>query len=289
MTVKIYRGSCHCAKFVYEVNLPEIKSYDECNCSICFKKGYAWVFPKDDSHLRFVKGAKEDLTVYSFGKSDFSHLFCSHCGTPVMGTNPTADPSLYLNARTIQDLDIWSLKAHTFDGKSLPPSYKAPAYYGPEPEAGDKYDSTYYGSCHCGAVQTAVKTKSLDTYNLSKETHKILECNCNYCVRGGQIWGYLDKDQAAIHGAEHMTYYMFNLQVLRKGFCKHCGVNVVNEVAPKTDNQIEALTGTPKMMYDLLHTKRNINLRMLDDFDCSKLELCRANGREEIPGDWVNP
>lgn len=56
-----------------------------------------------------------------------------------------------------------------------------------------------------------------------------------------------------------------------------------------TDDQIAALDGVPKFIYGFLANKKNINLRTLDDFDCSKLELIQADGRNEIPGDWSNP
>lgn len=122
-----------------------------------------------------------------------------------------------------------------------------------------------------------------------------------------------------------MTYYMFNHRILRKGFCKHCGVQIVNELVPMTgkikgkekkatslltssttcdegtgrvetddvftptDDQIAALDGVPKIIYGFLANKKNINLRTLDDFDCSKLELFKADGRNDIPSDWANP
>lgn len=69
---KTYRGNCHCGAFVYEVELPEIKSVNECNCSICYKKGYLWLFPPADA-FKIVKGDEDALTAYSFSTGTTLH------------------------------------------------------------------------------------------------------------------------------------------------------------------------------------------------------------------------
>jgi hypothetical protein len=71
--LKTYRGNCHCCAFVYEVDLPEIKSVGECNCSICYKKAYLWLFPNDSSNYRVVKGDENDLAEYAFGPKTTLH------------------------------------------------------------------------------------------------------------------------------------------------------------------------------------------------------------------------
>lgn len=53
--------------------MPEIKDYEACHCSICHKKGYAWLFPEKREQLRFVKGSVDDLAVYVFAGGNFSH------------------------------------------------------------------------------------------------------------------------------------------------------------------------------------------------------------------------
>lgn len=65
------------------------------------------------------------------------------------------------------------------DGKALLPAYEPPPYTGPEPPAEVGNGKLYTGSCHCGAVTLAVKSKPLDeTYD---ET--ACECNCSICGR----------------------------------------------------------------------------------------------------------
>lgn len=69
---KTYRGNCHCGAFVYEAQLPEIKSATECNCSICYKKGYLWLMPPPGA-FKVVKGSEDDLTAYTFGPGTTLH------------------------------------------------------------------------------------------------------------------------------------------------------------------------------------------------------------------------
>jgi hypothetical protein len=70
--LKTYRGNCHCTAFVYEVDIPELKSAAECNCSICTKKGVLWIYPAPDA-LRIVKGSEDALTSYKFGTGIATH------------------------------------------------------------------------------------------------------------------------------------------------------------------------------------------------------------------------
>lgn len=81
--LKTYRGNCHCAAFVYEITLPEIKQLSECNCSICYKKAALFVFPNPND-VEFVKGNASELTDYNFNSNEFTHKFCSTCGVSVM-------------------------------------------------------------------------------------------------------------------------------------------------------------------------------------------------------------
>lgn len=44
---RTFRGNCHCAKFRFEIALPEIKSATACDCLACSKTGILWAFPAD--------------------------------------------------------------------------------------------------------------------------------------------------------------------------------------------------------------------------------------------------
>lgn len=43
--------------------------------------------------------------------------------------------------------------------------------------------TTDHGSCHCGAVTIALKSKPLETLDISKDEERIIDCNCSICVR----------------------------------------------------------------------------------------------------------
>ena len=70
VTVKTYRGNCHCGSFVFEVEAPEVTEVTSCNCSICAKKGYLWIYPK--APVKVIKG-EGSLTGYSFGEKKVVH------------------------------------------------------------------------------------------------------------------------------------------------------------------------------------------------------------------------
>ena len=72
--LKTYYGNCHCGAFKFSVNLPELKLVNECNCSICFKKGYKWVFP-GAGQFNIEKGYGV-LKDYEFGPCSMAHKVC---------------------------------------------------------------------------------------------------------------------------------------------------------------------------------------------------------------------
>ncbi|KAF8182133.1 Mss4-like protein, partial [Mycena galopus ATCC 62051] len=80
-----YHGNCHCGTFKFKLTVPELREGLSCNCSICFKNGYIWTFPKRDQ-FTVVKGNENTtLKSYQFGKQTMTHKFCPTCGTSVMG------------------------------------------------------------------------------------------------------------------------------------------------------------------------------------------------------------
>lgn len=82
-------------------------------------------------------------------------------------------------ARTLRDLDLWSLTTNDYDGKALEPTYTPHPFKGTEPVAEIENAKLYTGSCHCGNVTMALKTKG----PLSDGDAYIQECNCSICMR----------------------------------------------------------------------------------------------------------
>jgi len=69
--LKTYKGNCHCGVFKFNIRIQELTSVTECNCNICFKRGYKWVFPGAGC-FTIEKGDKS-LKYYEFGKGSMLH------------------------------------------------------------------------------------------------------------------------------------------------------------------------------------------------------------------------
>lgn len=82
-------------------------------------------------------------------------------------------------ARVLQNLDLWSLPIKHSNGSELEPTYAPPRFTGPEPESEVKGGVLYTGSCHCGAITIALKTRG----PLADEEEVIGECDCSICAR----------------------------------------------------------------------------------------------------------
>ncbi|KAK0730084.1 glutathione-dependent formaldehyde-activating enzyme, partial [Lasiosphaeris hirsuta] len=260
-SLKTYRGNCHCGAFVYEVELPEIKSAAECNCSICLKKGYLHLFPLWEN-FKIVKGDEETLKTYTFGPGAMLHKFCPTCATPVMVTQPglSAGKRFSLNARAIQGLNRWELERKQSDGKSRGNPYHAPEYKGPEPSAEIEHAKLYSGSCHCGGVALALKSVPLD----KEYPDRVVDCNCSICERNAYVWIYPKADQVVIQGEENIARYQFANRILDKTFCKICGVTISNLQADLTDEQISALREGLREWHARAQHIFPVNLRVLN-------------------------
>jgi hypothetical protein len=112
------KGSCHCGRIAFEVEgLPE--TVVECNCSICQRKGAKmWFVPKAQFHLLTPE---TNLSTYSFNTHRIQHRFCPTCGMhPFAEANDRdGNPTVSINVRCLEDIDLASLPVRHFDGRSL--------------------------------------------------------------------------------------------------------------------------------------------------------------------------
>ena len=84
------------------------------------------------------------------------------------------------------------MKVDIYDGAALEPFYSPPAFTGQDPQAQIENCIPYFGSCHCGAVNIALRNSgSLNQKIAPTEPVEgvIGECDCSICarVRGSKL------------------------------------------------------------------------------------------------------
>ena len=118
MASQAYQGACHCGAVAYSVEL-DLAGALKCNCSICSKLGAVWAFaPKAKFTLRSGAAQQGD---YQFAKKALHHRFCSRCGIEsyAEGTAPDGTPSVGVNLRCLDGVDVDKLSPRQYDGRSL--------------------------------------------------------------------------------------------------------------------------------------------------------------------------
>ncbi|KAE9370795.1 hypothetical protein N431DRAFT_510119 [Stipitochalara longipes BDJ] len=120
---RIYNGNCHCGAVTYAV---KTKSLEEqkvmcCNCSSCSRNGDLWIYPLKSDVV--VQGG-ENLTGYAFLSENALHSFCKTCGVSVLvKVMPETEPDMPINVRTMDGIDISTLKMKYYDGAKNDPQY----------------------------------------------------------------------------------------------------------------------------------------------------------------------
>lgn len=117
--------SCHCGRIRLETKA-ELGVVRECNCSTCAKMGYlSWRVCHDEVRLATPRSG---LHTYVWRAIDEGHHFCPTCGVTVSRTGP--DGYFTLNARCLDDVDVFELEIERFDGRSLMPGGEVPPLEG---------------------------------------------------------------------------------------------------------------------------------------------------------------
>lgn len=83
MTVKTYRGRCHCGDVQLEADIDLQKGSSKCNCSIC-TKARSWSTSIKPDAFRLLS-PPDRQTVYQFGSNSVSWPFCKRCGVRTHG------------------------------------------------------------------------------------------------------------------------------------------------------------------------------------------------------------
>ena len=118
MTTRTHKGSCHCGRVAFEVEV-DVSSALACNCSICRRKGSLLAFvPRERLKLATPE---EAARTYTFNQHVIEHRFCPVCGIHPygLGVDREGNAMAAINVRCLEDLDLDAVTVQHFDGAAL--------------------------------------------------------------------------------------------------------------------------------------------------------------------------
>lgn len=102
-----YRGSCHCKRVTFEVDLDLAAGTTKCNCTICWKRRW-WNVYVEPGEFRPLEGA-EMLVPYPSKARSGPRGFCRHCGVSPYAFGDAAEWNtgdyVSINLACLDDLD----------------------------------------------------------------------------------------------------------------------------------------------------------------------------------------
>jgi hypothetical protein len=113
-----YKGSCHCGNVRYRVELDLSGQLITCNCSMCRRMGSVLTFVPASQFT--LEQGESSLKDYLFHKQQIHHLFCTNCGIRsfARGAMPDGTPTVAVNVRCLEGVDVRALKTMEYDGAS---------------------------------------------------------------------------------------------------------------------------------------------------------------------------
>ena len=128
---------------------------------------------------------------------------------------------------------------------------------------------TLTASCHCGATKIELP-HSPETAN---------ECNCTFCSRTGAIWAYYQPGELKVTSDTADRFYSASGAGNEHHFCGNCGMQTWG-VSPDWGSVYNS-DGTPKGEAGAMPTSQifSVNLRLIEDFDWSKVSVDKVDGR----------
>ena len=111
----IYSGGCHCGAVRFKVLIDRF-SVEDCNCSICHKKGFLHLIVPPQN-FTLLQG-QDTLTYYTFNTKTAQHTFCSVCGIHPF-YRPRSHPDMIdVNIRCLDENIVNQFKIRPFDGQN---------------------------------------------------------------------------------------------------------------------------------------------------------------------------
>jgi len=108
-----YEGGCHCGAVRFRVLVDKHK-VEDCNCSICRKKGFLHLIVPPESFI-LLQGA-DMLTTYEFNTGVARHTFCRICGIHAF-YRPRSHPDWFdVNIRCLDGDVLSRFEIVPFDG-----------------------------------------------------------------------------------------------------------------------------------------------------------------------------
>ncbi|OHF02895.1 glutathione-dependent formaldehyde-activating enzyme [Colletotrichum orchidophilum] len=293
-TLNAFQGNCHCGANRYQIQLPECPSLVICDCSLCTKKGHVWIYDAEES-LKITKGCTgETLTSYTASDTEaLRHEFCNVCGTSLFGTHTSGVQAgkKGINFRVIvsafQDVFIKGRSVVTIGPSATYLPYSGSLSFvekasssppvefrGTPPDAPGDDLTLYTGGCDCGAVQIALKTKSLSEVQIKED-------NCSICVRNGFIGVYPHQSHVSIVGKDQTQDYQFGRKFNGSPFCRTCGVHCFGNLygPPK-----EIIARLPEAKQEFVRKQLEVqplNVRVLEGFEWGTVDIEWSNDGTE--------
>lgn len=128
---------------------------------------------------------------------------------------------------------------------------------------------TLIATCHCGQTKIELPHAPVEAKS----------CNCTFCARTGAIWGYYKPEELHFVSQVDDKFYSAQNNGNEHHFCANCGIQTWGE-SPDWSSMYNA-DGSPKDGVGGMPTARiaAINLRLIDDFDWSKVTVQEMDGR----------
>ena len=113
---KTYRGSCHCGKVQFEVDV-DLDHVRLCDCSICRKRG-ALTHRVEEGRFH-LRTPLDELSVYQWHTRTAKDYFCATCGV-LPFRRPRTAPHLWgINVRCLDGVDLSTIPVLDVHGSRL--------------------------------------------------------------------------------------------------------------------------------------------------------------------------